>query len=332
MNPPIVSADSSIHGDSSSSLQPAIEGRENRTGKGQQIRKNRKPVIAVKIIVLILLLIVSCFYGYRSYSWDPVSKDSDDDGVIDKNDLFPNDPKYQTFDDLDFQWVDIIPGTFIMGSSRSEDERDQQPQHQVKISKGFEILKYEVIQAQWEAIMGSNPSFYKGEYNPVENISWNECQTFIMKLDELNPSFNYRLPTEAEWEYCCRAESGTKYGYGDNESRLGNYAWYNHYPYNGSLDAPDRMTHPVGLKYPNTWGLYDMHGNVWEWCQDWYDKSYYEDSPNTDPKGPDSGTHKLARGGSYQDSYSWCVSSFRWCVKPEVRFRHLGVRLVRESA
>ena len=141
---------------------------------------------------------------------------------------------------------------------------------------------------RWEAVMGSNPSHFSGDNNPVEQVSWNDCQSFIAKLNELDHEHTYRLPTEAEWEYACRAGSTMGYGYGNDSAQLGQYAWYS--------DNSNSKTHPVGEKKPNAWGLYDMHGNGWEWCQDWYDGGYYENSPGTDPQGPNSGSHHVFSG------------------------------------
>ena len=224
----------------------------------------------------------------------------------------------------DFEWVDISSGTFWMGSPSSEGESNAHPRHQVTISQGFQMLKFEVTQAQWEAVMGSNPSSYSGDNNPVEIVSWDDCQSFISKLNELAPDHTYRLPTEAEWEYCCRAGSDTKYSYGDDEGQFGDYAWY--------YDNSDSKTHPVGQKKPNAWGLYDMHGNVWEWVLDWYDRDYYENSPGTDPQGPDSGSFRVLRGGGWSNDADNCHSADRNYHNPDYSTIDLGLRLVRVQA
>ncbi len=237
--------------------------------------------------------------------------------------------------------VYIPAGNFFMGSPGSEKghNKDESPRHKVIISRGFWMGKYEVTQAQWGVIMGKNPALLKakkplvwriGMNNvphitakdlPVEKVSWNEVQKFICKLNSKSGQ-TFRLPTEAEWEYACRAGSKTAYYFGDNGKELSRYAWYN-----GNTSAE---THPVGWKKPNGWGLYDMEGNVWEWCQDWYDENYYQYSPTTDPTGPSSGHARVFRGGSWFSSKDRCRSAFRYGYDPRLRYANLGFRLVME--
>ena len=155
----------------------------------------------------------------------------------------------------------LIPaGTFMMGSEKGY--ADEKPQHRVTISRPFYLGKYEVTQAQWEAVMGNNPSRFDGRNNPVEQVSWEDVRVFIARLNAHEGHTRYRLPTEAEWEYAARAGSTSAYSFGDDAARLGQYAWYG--------DNSGKTTHPVGQKLPNAWGLHDMHGNVWEWVQGWY--------------------------------------------------------------
>ncbi|RKY30135.1 MAG: formylglycine-generating enzyme family protein [Candidatus Omnitrophota bacterium] len=183
----------------------------------------------------------------------------------------------------------IHPGSFMMGSENSW--YDEKPAHKVTITKPFCIGIYPVTQAEYEAIMGVNPSyFYFGRTNrPVEMVSWHDAKEFCRRLSEKEGK-TYRLPTEAEWEYCCRAGTTTEYYWGDRVN--GRYAWYRHNSIN--------QTHLVGEKLPNAWGLFDMSGNVWEWCTDWYDERYYSTSPETDPIGPPEGLHHVLRGGSWR--------------------------------
>ena len=180
----------------------------------------------------------------------------------------------------------IEAGEFMMGSEKGQSQ--EKPVHKVKITKPFYIGVYEVTQAQYEKITGKNPSHFKGPNRPVETVSWNDAQLFCKKLSE-KEGVKYRLPTEAEWEYACRAGTKTEHYWGDEMD--GRYAWYS-----GNCE---RRTHDVGQKKPNAWGLYDMSGNVHEFCSDWFAMDYYDNSPEKDPQGPKDGTHRVLRGGSW---------------------------------
>jgi formylglycine-generating enzyme required for sulfatase activity len=205
----------------------------------------------------------------------------------------------------------IHPGKFMMG-----EEKDQ---HEVTITKPFYMGVTEVTQAQYEAIMGTNPSNFKGATNPVDTVSWNDATEFCKKLSEKTRQ-TVRLPTEAEWEYACRAGTKTAFSFGDTDTGLGDYAWYS-----GNSGS---TTHPVGQKKPNAWGLYDMHGNVWEWCADWYGD--YAKGAATDPQGPASGTSRVLRGGSWYGDPTHCRSAYRYndFVIPVSRFIICGFRVV----
>ena len=211
-----------------------------------------------------------------------------------------------------FRWCP--PGTFMMGSPTTEEGRDScETQHQVTLTKGFWMLETEVTQKQWKAIMGNNPSDFKGDDLPVENVSWNDCQEFCRKCAQLG--LPVQLPTEAQWEYACRA--GTTGAYAGN---LDEMAWYD--------SNSGSKTHPVGTKTPNAWGLYDMHGNVCEWCQDWYDEDYPSGSV-TDPAGPSNGSYRVFRGGSWCGSARYCRSASRYDNVPVYREYGIGFRCVR---
>jgi formylglycine-generating enzyme required for sulfatase activity len=222
--------------------------------------------------------------------------------------------------EIEKNMVYVSGGTFTMGCTAeqgSECSSNEKPAHTVTLSS-FSIGKYELTQAQWKAVMGTNPSFYEACPNcPVENVSWNDIQDFISKLNAKTGK-TYRLPTEAEWEYAARGGSssrGYKYA-GSNE--IAAVAWYD----GNSNDK----THPVGQKKPNELGIYDMSGNVWEWCSDWYDGSYYSSSPSNNPQGLSSGSDRVLRGWSSNPQY--CRVSFRNFLNPAYRLSCIGFRLV----
>jgi formylglycine-generating enzyme required for sulfatase activity len=224
----------------------------------------------------------------------------------------------------------IPPGEFMMGSPDSEKYRqsDEGPQHRVRISKGFYMSVTEVTQAQWQAVMGSNPSLFKGFLGldknddlPVECVSWNDAVEFCRKLSQKEGK-SYRLPTEAEWEYACRAGTTTRFYFGDSDSQLSDYAWCD--------EDSGNKTYPVGQKKPNAFGLYDMHGNVWEWCSDWYDENYYSESPADDPKGPSTGQYLVLRGGSWSNLASSCRVANRDYSGPNLHTNYIGFRLVQD--
>jgi len=233
----------------------------------------------------------------------------------------------------------LVPaGSFIMGDDKSEPSPEsteheirlaelEKPAHSVNITKPFYLGKYQVTQEQWEAVMTQkkqtrsdywNPSKFEGAKNPRECITWDNCQEFLGELAKISAQRgSFALPTEAQWEYACRAGSTTQYCFGDDETRLGDYAWY---------DAnSDGKTHPVGQKKPNAFGLYDMHGNVWEWCEDWLD--VYEAKAVTNPTGPTTGAARVARGGGWCRSAHLCHSALRYYFMPSYGSSLLGLRV-----
>jgi formylglycine-generating enzyme required for sulfatase activity len=233
---------------------------------------------------------------------------------------------------LGMTFVLIPAGTFLMGSPDYELGRnDDETQHEVSISQSFYLQTAPVTQGQWQALMGKNPSsFIQGEADcPVDSINWIDCQEFIKKLNTLGEGI-YRLPMEAEWEYACRAGSTTALVNGDltalycdPDPNLDEMGWY--------CGNSDRQTHPVAQKHPNAWGLYDMHGNLAEWCQDWY--GLYSETHQTDPIGPLSGPGRLIRGGSWFSSAKNCRSAARFHWPPQARsqLQTMGFRLLRET-
>ena len=220
----------------------------------------------------------------------------------------------------------LIPaGEFLMGSPAWDNNAraDEKPQHRVRITKPFCLGKYKVTQEQWAAVMGSNPSHFNGPKNPVEQVSWDDCQAFLGKLNETTAGQGdkFALPTETQWEYACRAGSTTRYYFGEEEGQLGEYAWYD--------KNSGGQTHRVGEKKPNAWGLYDMHGNVWEWCADWYGDDYYGKSPPDDPTGPSEGSYRVLRGGSWCYPAGPCRSAVRNFFAPGIRDYFPGFRVLR---
>jgi formylglycine-generating enzyme required for sulfatase activity len=228
----------------------------------------------------------------------------------------------------------LIPaGSFLMGSKLSPEEtakkygfgvtsyKDEYPQLEVTITKPFYLQSTQVTQGQWQEVMSENPSEFKycGDDCPVENVSWDDAQEFIKKLNDEEKTDKYRLPTEAEWEYACRAGTTSDYSFGDDPSELSKYAWYE--------DNSEDRTHPVRQKEPNARGLYDMHGNVFEWCQDW--RGDYPSGPVVDPTGPPEGKDRVLRGGSWHDVRVLARCASRFGFYPNFRHDTIGFRCVR---
>ena len=223
-----------------------------------------------------------------------------------------------TVNGVQFTMVAVEGGTFTMGATSEQGSdacENEKPAHEVTLSDYY-IGQTEVTQALWEAVMGSNPSGHKGDNLPVEQVSWNDCQEFIQKLNQLTGK-QFRLPTEAEWEYAARGgrkSRGYKYAGGND---IGSVAWYE--------DNSGTGTHPVATKQANELGIYDMSGNVWEWCSDWYGD--YQSSSQSDPQGPSSGFFRVDRGGSGCSCAGRCRVSYRGDNSPDDRINFLGLRL-----
>ena len=232
-----------------------------------------------------------------------------------------NTPKNLSFtvNGVTFEMVYVEGGTFTMGATAEQGDDaddDEKPTHKVTIGN-YVIGKFEVTQALWTAVMGDNPSYFKGDNYPVECVSWNDCQEFLQKLNGLTGK-RFQLPTEAEWEYAARGgnkSKGYKYS-GSND--IDEVAWYD-----GNSGS---QTHPVGTKKPNELGIYDMSGNVWEWCNDWY--GVYTSTPANNPTGPSSGGCRVYRGGSWSSDARGCRVSNRYGDYPDGRSYDLGFRLV----
>jgi formylglycine-generating enzyme required for sulfatase activity len=215
----------------------------------------------------------------------------------------------------------LVPaGKFMMGSPQTEAKRDSdETQHEVTISRPLYMGRHLVTQEQYEKVTGANPSKFKGAKRPVDKVNWDDAQAFCKKLSAVSGK-TVRLPTEAQWEYACRAGSTTAYCFGESAARLAEYAWY-------SVNAQS-TTHAVGQKKPNAWGLCDMHGHLWEWCQDWYGEKYYSESPNVDPQGTGKGGTRVLRGGSWYVSTWDCRSAYRYWGLPGYREPYNGFRVV----
>ena len=233
---------------------------------------------------------------------------------------------------LEMVWIEA--GTFQMGSPSSESGRDSDegPVHGVTISQGFYLGKYEVTQGQWERVMSTRP--WQGQDNvrsgsdyPAVYVSWEDAQEFIRRLNVSLGQNVYRLPTEAEWEYACRAGTTTRWSFGDDESQLTHYAWYR----DNARDVGEQYGHLIGTKRANPYGLYDMYGNVWEWVQDWYAENYYSSSPSVDPQGPSSGSDRVVRGGSFRLYAHYVRSASRAYSSPSNHVYSVGFRLLRQA-
>jgi formylglycine-generating enzyme required for sulfatase activity len=225
---------------------------------------------------------------------------------------------------MKFVW--IPRGSFMMGSPQEEKERrENEVMHKVTLTKGFYIGVYPVTQEQWRVVMGNNPSEFKGKENlPVENVSWDDCQEFVKKLREKDKKL-YRLSTEAEWEYACRAGTTSPFYFGETISTdQANY--YGEVVYgNGKKGVDRRQTTPVGSFPANAFGLFDMHGNVFQWCQDWYGE--YSQKGLVNPQGPEKAKCRVLRGGSWTRDPESCRSAFRAFSEPDYRENDCGVRI-----
>jgi formylglycine-generating enzyme required for sulfatase activity len=267
---------------------------------------------------------------------------ADADGAVPPTEAGPARPSQtaEIVNDVGMSFVHIPTGTFFMGAAEDEAgaRADEHPRRQVEITRTFQLGRYEVTQAQWQAVMGASP-YALDRSNPYYNlpgmaaritrpdhpatVSWNDAQTFIARLNAMEDGGRYRLPTEAEWEYAARAGTTTAYSFGDERALLGRYAWYGE-------DFASGGTHPVGSKAPNPWGLYDVHGNVWEWVEDRYAADAYVEAAGADPQGPETEERRVVRGGSWHVTAGDWRSAYRKAYAPDYRGISIGFRLVRE--
>ena len=300
--------------------------KEARDAEEHMLKHRRK----VKNISIVLLGVLLIFFIAGSGDVNDASSLQVEDEPDVSTPLPSFDQKTRT-NSIGMEFVSIPAGEFMMGSPSDEDDSGwddgEGPLHKVTISNEFYLGKYEVTQKQWHEIMGNNPSYFTGDDRPVEQVSWNDVQKFIEKLNEKEGTDKYRLPSEAEWEYACRAGTTTRYSFGDDKSMLSEYAWYSDY-------SGDGTTHTVGQKKPNPWGLYDMHGNVYEWTQDkwYYEYDGYDGAP-TDGSAWESGSSvfRIHRGGDWYYGADSCRSASRGAGAPDDRRDGLGFRLLQES-
>lgn len=216
------------------------------------------------------------------------------------------------------EFVCVPGGGFAMGDVFSGEDPDERPVHAVSV-QGFFLGRCAVTQSQWEAVMGLNPSAHRGPDRPVDSVSWEDCQRFLGELHDKSGVL-FRFPTEAEWEYAARSCGRPEQWAGTNrDDEVGAFAWF--------VANSGGTSQPVGLKRPNRLGLYDMSGNVWEWCQDWYDESYYEHSPERDPPGAVPGARRVTRGGSWAEDREHLLTVWRGAVQPDFRLKTHGLRV-----
>ena len=266
-------------------------------------RKLQKILYALVAIVVVGICI-----------WGILSKNGNDQGSG------AQEISYKTFtvNGVSFDMARVEAGTFTMGatSEQQNPDSDEKPAHQVTLTNNYYLGKTEVTQALWKAVMGSNPSNFKGDNKPVEQVSWNDCQTFISKLNAATGK-NFRLPTEAEWEFAARGGNNSRHYQYSGSNNLLDVAWY--------IDNSSNTTHDVASKQANELGLYDMSGNVWEWCSDWYGS--YSSNHQYDPAGPTSGSSRVLRGGSWHIIARCCRSSYRSGSNPDDGSDDSGLRL-----
>jgi len=305
------------------------------------IKSYYKVIILAHIFFSYMLLLA--FVGCNSKA------DKTDENHLESNVIQPS--RGDTLmNSLGIELVYIPAGEFMMGSRETPEEvvnteggqvewyRHEHPIHNVIISRGFYMGMTEITQGQYQAVMNETPSKYTGDNLPVENVTWKDAVRFCEKLSQIEKR-TYRLPTEAEWEYACRAETDTRFTFGDEYDAVHHFMnycdqsntcgyWWQDKEHDDGFDR----TSPVKSFKSNTFGLYDVHGNVWEYCSDWYHQDYYTNSATIDPKGPLSGQYRVLRGGSWHDGPAYCRAAFRNRNEPDYTCDDNGFRIVLETS
>ncbi|WP_340818073.1 formylglycine-generating enzyme family protein [Methanolobus sp. WCC4] len=278
----------------------------------------RYMTLIVAIIVMIAVIGSGC-------------TDSGDDGIEEKHEetIVDTEPEEAEVDDstytnsIGMEFVKVPEGEFYMGASDDErySDKDERPVHYVSIGYDYYMGAYEVTQEQWEAVMGDDPSKFQGDDLPVEKVSWVDANEFVEKLNGMEGTESYRLPTEAEWEYACRAGTDTAFSFGDDSALMVDYGWFD--------DNSEDKTRPVGMKEANPWGLYDMHGNVAEWVEDEYHSSY-NGAPEDGSAWLGGVDRRVIRGGSWENAEDNCRSAVRDSIGEGSRADYVGFRIVKE--
>ena len=283
--------------------------------KSQNSSSLGEKLIEIVAVAIPILIIIALFFGVKSCN------ETDRESVAYVDETMRQQPvRTFTVKGVSFKMIAVEGGTFQMGATAEQQSNydDEKPAHSVTLDSYY-IGETEVTQELWRAVMGSNPSEFSGDdLLPVENVSWYDCQNFIKELNKLTGE-NFRLPTEAEWEFAARggnSSSGYRYS---GSSNIGDVAWCD--------DNSVSKTHPVKGKKPNELGIYDMNGNVWEWCSDWYSGGYYSSSPHNNPKGPSSGSYRVLRGGGWNYTAEDCRVAYRVRNSPDVSSLYYGLRL-----
>jgi formylglycine-generating enzyme required for sulfatase activity len=292
---------------------------------------------AMAIFGLLIFLVAVLILVLPEWTTEQSASQTDEQSTESANEP-PNEPAKKSVTDTIGMMFSLIPaGTFMMGSPEGEiDSFDDEHQHKVTISRAFYMQTTVVTQGHWKAVMGTEP--WQGQEDsedikigagyPAMYVSWDDAVAYCHKMSAREGK-TYRLPTEAEWEYACRAGTETRWGCGNDQNELDDYAWYDGNTLDLDSDIDEDYAHQVRLKKPNAFGLYDMHGNVYEWCSDYYGVDYYSQSPEQDPKGPAEGSSRVLRGGAWIDELEFTRSAYREAEEADLSGNGVGFRVVR---